>query len=371
MRRIDWKKGSASVFIGLSSVFACFVIVMFLFQQYLMFSQYSAAQIVTDITVDGATSYAQDLKSIDLQKFDAMATVLVSRNTVDANTDMAIEDLVLEETEELRANYTDTYVTVRTKTQYGYGNRTIGATAKVLSLAFVPNNTDITQEEVTIIRNFLAQLPRNSVQYGAIEYVISGELMHKPYGGCGEDIKMYFTSRMGPCYDCSGFVSTAYRDGAGITYGNGSNVDFNGTTSLSYRTNKKSFHKGISDIKTGDVLVWHYPAKEEGKSDAGHVGIYLGELPDELARKLGILPGTKLMIDSVHTGRALLSNSPYGATSPLGTNWGVQIRKVNLSHPNLIGYCDMDVFNQEEDSLAHMQEELEAAEANEAAVAEN
>lgn len=53
MKRINWKRGSASVFIGLSSVFACFAIVMFLFQQYLMFSQYSAAQIVTDITIDG------------------------------------------------------------------------------------------------------------------------------------------------------------------------------------------------------------------------------------------------------------------------------------------------------------------------------
>lgn len=36
-----------------------------------------------------------------------------------------------------------------------------------------------------------------------------------------------------------------------------------------------------------------------------------------------------------------------------------------MSHKNLEGYCDMDVFNDEENSLAHAQEELEAAEAKE------
>lgn len=367
MKRINWKRGSASVFIGLSSVFACFAIVMFLFQQYLMFSQYSAAQIVTDITIDGATSYAQDLKSVDLHNFNMMAGMLIDQNTADENTDMTVEDLLMEETEELRANYTDTYVTIQTKTKYGYGNRTIDASAKVLSLAFVPNNTDITQEEVTIIRYFLSQLPRNSVQYKAIEYVISGELMHKPYGGCGVEISMYYKTRMGPCYDCSGFVSKAYQKGAGLTYSYDSEnkPDFSETTTVAYRANKKSYHEGLSDIKPGDVLCWHYPAQEEGERDAGHVGIYLGELPDELAQRLGIVPGTKLMIDSAHYNRPLLSNSPFGATSPLGTNWGVQIRAVNMSHKNLEGYCDMDVFNDEENSLAHAQEELEAAEAKE------
>lgn len=362
MKRINWKKGSASVFIGLSSVFACFAIVMFLFQQYLMFSQYSAAQIVTDIVIDGATSYAQDLKSVDIHKFSIMATALASRNTADGNTSIAIEDLLFEETEELRTNYTDTYVTLKTKTNYGYGDRTISASARVLSLAFVPNNTNITQEEVTIIRYFLSQLPRNSVQYKAIEYVISGNLMHKPYGGCGEEIKMYFTSRRGPCYDCSGFVTTAYQDGAGLKYGDSEDADFNGTTTKAYFLHSKCYRSGLNDIKTGDILVWHYPATEERENEAGHVGIYLGVLPDELSQKLGIVPGTKLMIDSVHTGRALLGNSPYAATSPLGTNWGIQIRKVNFSNSNLKGYCDMDVFNQEEDSIAHMEEQLEAEE---------
>lgn len=172
---------------------------------------------------------------------------------------------------------------------------------------------------------------------------------------------------MGPCYDCSGFVSKAYQKGAGLTYSYDSEnkPDFSGTTTVAYRANKKSYHEGLSDIKPGDVLCWHYPAQEEGERDAGHVGIYLGELPDELAQRLGIVPGTKLMIDSAHYNRPLLSNSPFGATSPLGTNWGVQIRAVNMSHKNLEGYCNMDVFNDEENSLAHAQEELEAAEAKE------
>lgn len=327
---IEWKKGSGSVIIGLVMVFGAAIFIFTLVYQCQLFNASVHSQIVTDVVIDGATLYAQEIFGVDDAKFNEMATRLLNENEAVTGVDYEIESLEMEPTN-VRSGYEDTIVSM-TVTGTHSNSYQFTSSAKVLAYSFTRTDSEMTEQERQILQYFINRLPENSVQRKALEYVVSEGLLHKMYGGNSwegkELITVYFPQRLGPdTYDCSGFVSTAYSSGAGLDY----------YITSSMIPDMDYYHTGMDGIKTGDVI--KYP---------GHTAIYLGVLPEDLSLSLGITPGTALQIDSQYESRGILSTSPAGGMGPYGTNWGVQIRAVTS---NGEGYCDIDQYNAPENKV--------------------
>ena len=328
--KINWKSGNGSMIIGLVLVLGCFLLIMALVYEYSAFTASVHSQIITDVTIDGATLYAQETSTVNRSKFDTMAQRLLEENSNISGVDYEIENLDFSPVND-REHYTDTIVSLTTVGLHSNGSE-LRSSAKVLSRSFMANDSDsLTASETEILNYVLSELAPDNVQYKAISYIMSEGLLHKMYGGHSwegrELISVYFPQRMGPdTYDCSGFVSSAYSTGAGI--------DLNITSASA--VSHPYYHADLTDLQVGDIIV--YPS---------HVSIYLGTIPDDMASRLSIAPGTVLELDSSYFGRGILIDSPAGGTGPYGTNWGIQIRRMTQTSEGVpgTGYIDMDQYN--------------------------
>lgn len=291
INKINWRKGTGSVIIGMFIVLTCFSLALTLMEHGNLFNQASRTQMRADLIADGATVWAQTPLTIDEGMLDTMAGRLATANQNDRNNYTYHQPIVTDDFS--RVWYVDKIVTVQLDAQTPLllaglsGQTEINVGSKVRALSRLTANTQLTATEIQIITEALAQLPPDSAQYKAIVNALPmlGWIYSQP-------------NRWVDGYrDCSSFVITAF-----LTDSRNYGISGYSQTILEIALNNgwvRPWFAGFSDtneLQPGDVLYWRSRwAVDEGRPyGLGHVGIYLGN--------------DKIIHASSGAGRVVISN---------------------------------------------------------------
>ena len=272
-KKINWRKGTGSVIVGMFVVLSCFSITLTLMEHGNLFNQASRVQMRADAIADGSATWAQTPLSIDEGMLDFMARKIADANQSDRNGYVYHRPVVTDDYS--RAGYLDKIVTVQLDAQTPLllaginGQTEINVGSKVRARSRLTEQAQLTANESQIIIEALNQLPPDSPQYSAI--VNSLSMMGWIYSQPNRWVDGY--------RDCSSFVITAFLS-------NANNYGVSGYTQsmLNIALDNGWMHpwfSGVSeidDLQPGDVLYWRMRwAVDEGRPyGLGHVGIYLG-----------------------------------------------------------------------------------------------
>jgi len=271
-KKINWRKGSGSVIVGMFIVLACFSLALVVMEHGNLFKQTTKAQMLSDTIADGATVWAQTPMTVDESQLNTMAAKIAYVNQR-GGTAYTLHNPIVTEDSSLGA-FTDKLVTVHLDARTplligpaGYADIRVGS--QVRALTRLPNQISLTDEEIQIIVSALSQLPPDSAQYKAI--INSLPMLGWIYSQQYRWVDGY--------RDCSSFVITSFRTDV-RNYG----VSGYSQTILEIARANGWFHvwfpgfSSVDDLQAGDVLYWRGQwAIDEGRPyGLGHVGIYLG-----------------------------------------------------------------------------------------------